>query len=74
MPVGEDGSFAKKSVVAKKNRYKDKFPCTVQMQYKLQVAMNCCSLKKAQPSLVKFLLPAFGCYIPLMLVEVKVRW
>ena len=29
MPVGEDGSFAKKSMVAKKNRYKDKFPCTV---------------------------------------------
>ena len=29
MPVGEDGSFAKKNMVAKKNRYKDKFPCTV---------------------------------------------
>ena len=27
MPLGEDGDFAKKCVVAQKNRYKDKFPC-----------------------------------------------
>ena len=27
MPVGEDGDFGKKSVIALKNRYKDKFPC-----------------------------------------------
>ena len=41
MPVGEDRSFAKKSVVAKKNRYKDKFPCTVYRcnEMQLQVAI-----------------------------------
>ena len=27
IPVGEDLSFAKKSMVAKRNRYKEKFPC-----------------------------------------------
>ena len=27
VPVGEDLSFAKKSMVAKRNRYKEKFPC-----------------------------------------------
>ena len=27
VPVGEDNIFAKKSLVAKKNRYKDKCPC-----------------------------------------------
>ena len=77
MPVGEDGSFAKKSMVAKKNRYKDKFPCTVQMlvaSCKLLVDMNCCSLTKAWPSLVNFyyLHLVATVYYYYILVEVKV--
>ena len=77
MPVGEDGSFAKKSMVAKKNRYKDKFPCTVQMlvaSCKLLVDMNCCSLTKARPSLVNYyyLHLVATVYYYYILVEVKV--
>ena len=75
MPVGEDGSFAKKSVVAKKNRYKDKFPCTVQMQCSCKLlvaiytaAMNCsiCSRAHADSSqmsitCIRFLKSIYAC-------------
>ena len=37
MPIGEDGSFAKKSVVAKRNRYKDKYPCTLFINFTIYI-------------------------------------
>ena len=32
--MGEDSAFAKKSVVAKRNRYKDQYPCKLNVKQK----------------------------------------
>ena len=39
-PVEEDGDFAKKSVVAQRNRYKDKFPCKLKIYIMLSKHFN----------------------------------
>ena len=41
MPVGEDSAFAKKSVVAWKNRYKDKYPCKFKIIVSLIISAKC---------------------------------